>query len=306
MDFITLERHRDANLESRLAQVAAANDLTNVFNPSTIQHENDVVIAFRAESFPGERPFRAFVARLGSGGEDTLVDLSAVNSARGIPKTADPKLVKLSGQVYATFNTGNVHSGENSIYLQRVTPSLGHPQRCVLAPRRMVEKNWAFFEASDGSLQMIYSLAPLTVWRLSSGELGSSDHLNFEVELTAPMPQQFPRLHIGSQPLITSDGSAVVVGNQQRPIPGLPRKIYFGRLVLIDLHAGRLARLSRRGLLHSWRSMLPRLKPINPGLFSATYFSGLTRIENEIVLSYGVNDTGAGIARVPEHVLWKS
>jgi predicted GH43/DUF377 family glycosyl hydrolase len=304
LKFVTLARHQLSDTESRLATVATDHGLSNVFNPSIAHHGDDYFVAFRAESFMGERPFRAYVARFHADGTYVLTDLSATNAELGTPKTADPKLVELEGEVFVTFNTGNVHAGENSIYLQQVTPAVGPPQRCVVAPRRMVEKNWAFFSIA-GQLKLIYSLAPLTIWRLRSGTLGTSNNLVFEADITAPMPGQFPRIHIGSQPLMTGGGRAIVVANQQRPLPGLPRKIYFGRLVSLDLEQGRLIAISRRGLLHSWRSMLPRLKPHNPGLFSATYFSGVSRSGEQLVLSYGVNDTSAGIAKLPESSLWK-
>ncbi|MFG6446522.1 hypothetical protein ACFXQA_14775 [Microbacterium sp. P07] len=305
MDFLTLERFGSQAIEAVVARAADERGLTNVFNTSLVIRGASTFVSFRAEATPGEKPFRAYLLHHRPDGDDDLVDLSARTAEAGIGKTADPKLVTLNDELYVTFNTGTVHQGENSIYLQRVHPTLGPPQRCVLAPRRMVEKNWGFFSLPGGEVGALYSVAPLTLLRLTAGTLGTDDELIFTTQQEVAMPSRFPRLHIGSQPLVGSSSRAVIAVNQQRPIPGLPRKIYFGRAAEIDLHTGRLTRLSRRALIHSWRAMLPQRNRHNPGLFSATYFAGLARADDEILLSYGINDLDFGIARIPEDQVWR-
>ncbi|WP_194409372.1 hypothetical protein [Microbacterium cremeum] len=305
MDIITLERFARRSDIDALETTAREHELTNVFNASLAVFGGSTFIAFRAESFPGERPFRAYVAEYVDGREAALLDMTSEDAGHGV-KTADPKLVELGDALYVTYNTGNVHVGENDIYLQRVAPAPGPAQRCVLAARRPVEKNWGFFTSPDGSVGVLYSLAPAKVLELAAGTLGEDEELVFTPRIEeAELPHRFPRLHIGSQPVIVGGTTALVAANQQRPIPGLPRKVYFGRLAEFDLRTGRLDRLSRRGLLHSWRAALPQRKRHNPGLLSATYFAGLARTHSGFVLSYGVNDLAFGIAHVPEHVVWR-
>ncbi|MFK4834569.1 hypothetical protein ACI3KY_02445 [Microbacterium sp. ZW T2_14] len=307
MDILTLERFTRRSENAALEATSKTHGLTNVFNASLALFGGSTFMAFRAESFPGERPFRAFVAEYADGREVALVDITAAATpGRDIAKTADPKLVELGGMLYVTYNTGNVHVGQNDIFLQRIAPTPGPPQRCVLEGRRPVEKNWGFFSLPDGSVGVVYSLAPAKVLELIAGTPGGEEDLVFAPRTEeSDLPHRFPRLHIGSQPLIVSGTRAIIAANQQRPIPGIPRKIYFGRLAEFDLATGRLTRLSRRGLLHSWRHALPQRTRHNPGLLSATYFAGLARTDAGLLLSYGVNDTAFGIARVPEDVAWR-
>ena len=304
MDFLTLERHEHRPATTGLDQAVAAHGLNNAFNPSLAVHAGATFVAFRAEASPGRKPFHAYVLRTDRDGGQQLIDLTERAADLGLPKIADPKLVRLGDDLFVTFNTGNVHHGQNDIYLQRISPVLSPPQRCMLERRRMVEKNWGFYALDDGVVRAIYTLAPLTILRLEAGTPGTDDDLAFVPELEALAPERFPRLHIGSQPLVLSSTRALIAANQQWPIPGLPRKIYFGRIAEVDLRARMLTRVSRRGLIHSWRSMLPQRKRHNPGLFSATYFSGMSVLDEDLVLSYGINDMSCGVARVSEDALW--
>lgn len=305
MDILTIQRFALAPQIDALAATAARHGLTNVFNPSLATHGSSTFVAFRGESTPGERPFRAYLAEYDDEGERAFFDLTEIASGFGIGKTADPKLVTLFGELYVTFNTGNVHSGTNDIFLQQVTPQVGSPQRCVFDGRRMVEKNWGFVELPAGGLGVLYSLVPTTILHHAGGALGSDDDLVFVSAGVHDTAGRFPRLHIGSQPHAVSPTSVLVAANQQRPIPGLPRKIYFGRLASVDLESGRLTRLSRRGLIHSWKAMLPQRTRHNPGLLSATYFSGLSETDDALTLTYGINDLSVGIASIPRDLAWR-
>jgi hypothetical protein len=300
----TLHRFGASAIVDALASAGRRHGLSNLFNPSVATWNGSTFIAFRAESAPADRPFRAYLLRCDPAGRQELTDLSVATTAMGAAKAADPKLVTLGSELYVTFNTGNVHHGQNDIFLQRVAPTVGPPQRCLLSGRRMVEKNWGFFLTSEGSLRALYSLSPTTILRLDRGVLGSDEPLEFVRETASDIDGRFPRLHIGSQPLRIDGDRALVAANQQVPLPGLPRKIYFGRIAELDLGTGRLSRLSRTGLVHSWRSTLPQRKRHNPGLFSATYFAGLSSADDELLVGYGINDIHFGIARVPESLLW--
>lgn len=304
MKLAMLKKHTVDSITSKLAEIVEAHSLTNVFNPSVVEKDGTTFIAFRAESRPGERPFRAYLATYRGGSAGNLVDLSAIAAEHGVKKAADPKLVSLHDEIYVTFNTGNVHTGQNAIYLQRITPTIGALQRCELVNRRMVEKNWGFYTLPGGDLCAIYSLAPLVLMRRIGGELGSTDVLAFAREEEISTHARFPRLHIGSQPLIISPSRAIVAANQQVPIPGIPRKIYFGRMAELDLESGQLIRLSRHALLHSPSSALPQISPHNPGLLSATYFSGLTLANGLLTASYGVNDKSYGVAAIDRASVW--
>jgi hypothetical protein len=305
MKLLTLQRHGVPRVTEAIDEVARRHGLTNVFNPSVVVRHGVTHATIRAESFPGERPFRAYSVTEQPDGATRLVDLSALAAEVGATKAADPKLLELGDELYVTFNTGHVHHGQNELYLQRLDPEPGPPQRVDYPGRRPVEKNWGFFSTADGGLGAVYTLAPLTLLRLRSGRLGSTDDLVFGADVEAPRLGRFPRLHIGSQPLVVAPNRALVAANEQWQIRGLPRKIYFGRLVELDLTDGRVTGISRTRLVHSAAAMLPQRTRHNPGLFSATYLAGLARADDgDLLLSYGVNDLGLGVARVPEPLLW--
>jgi hypothetical protein len=289
-----------------IARTARVAGLTNVFNPSVASLANTTYVTFRAAPRPGHKPFHGYLLRLEPNREAVLTDLAETAGDIELSKLADPKLVTLGTDVYVTFNTGTVHSGENDIYLQRVSPVPGLPQRCLYDGRRSVEKNWGFFQQPGGELRVLYALAPFTVLRLTRGELGVSETLRFEAERSSRIAGEFPHLHIGSQPLLDGHDRALVLANERVKIPPRNyRKIYLGRLAELDLASGAVTRLSPR-LMHSWRSMVPpQRERHNPVLWSATYFSGLTRADDELLVGYGVNDKSYGVARIAEASIWR-
>lgn len=305
MKTLTLKRFEAKSTTQRIALIAEEHGLTNVFNSSIAFIGGTTYATVRALPPSGEKPFRGYLIRLGGDGGGQLTDLADLVGDADLPKIADPKLVVLGDDLYLTFNTGESDPARNAIYLQRVSPTPGPLQRVDYDQRREIEKNWAFVLAPDGGLKVIYSLSPLTVLSLSQGELGVSPTLTMTADRAAALPKIFPRLHIGSQPISAGD-RVLLIANQTVWVPKLMRKFYVGRLAKIDLASGELT-LSARPLIHSWASMLPLQGPRrhNPILWSATYFAGLARVDDDLVLGYGINDRAFGIARVPEHTVWR-
>ena len=302
----TLARHARTDLTDLLHGASLDADLTNVFNPSLAEHAGVALIAFRAESYAGERPFRSYVAIFGDG-NTRLIDLTAANFEYGVTRVADPKLVTLDGCVYATFNTGYTHTGENQIYIQQVFPNVLSPQRCVYDGRMRIEKNWGFLQTTAGELKALYSLMPLNLLSHVAGELGGQDDLHFRSRTFSHLPARFPRVHIGSQPQPIGHNRFVVAANQQIPLRGLRKKLYVGRVAELDIHpSALLTRISPVRLIHSYRDSLPGRPRHNPNLISATYFSGLEAREGSYLLSYGINDLRFGIAEVPTTHAWTS
>jgi hypothetical protein len=285
---------RDSDLEARLAGLSQSISLSNVFNPSPIEHGGALYVAFRAICPDGGR-VRAYLARLDESG-GVVTDLTSFAADLGIPFIADPKLLTLGQEVYVTYNSGFSSQRPNSIYLQRVTPELGVPQECLLEDRQRVEKNWAFFQAGP-ELRAVYSLQPLEILVNRGGGLGDGGPLAFDRR--QPTGSVGPvGLTIGSQMLVEADRglliahSKVKVGRQ---------RAYVGRLVELDLAADEYSvSVSPTTLIDSWRALLPSRNRLNPNLWSATYFSGITRIRKELLLGYGVNDSRAALARITE------
>lgn len=292
-----LGAERDNDLESRLAVLAERLQLRNVFNPSPVGHRGVLHVAFRAIGPQGGR-VRAYLARLDEAA-DVVFDLTECANRFGIPFIADPKLLALDGEVYVTFNSGFSAGHPNTIYLQRVTPELEAPQECLLDDRQVVEKNWAFFEASN-ELRALYSLQPLVTLALREGQLGSDGPLTFE-RRNAQRSEGPVALTIGSQMIIEADRGLLIAHSKIK----LGRKrVYVGHLVAVDLAKSEPAvYVSSTVLIDSWRALFPQRHRLNPNLWSATYFSGIARTPGGLLVGYGVNDSRAALARVTEEMI---
>lgn len=282
---------------------------TNVFNTSVVETGGRTYVCYRAFGPARTKPFHAFAATINADGSTTLVDLTAHCQSFGVRPTADPKLFVADDTVYATFNTGTPSTGENQIYLLRVSPSPGEPQRVSVVGRERtrVEKNWAFFiDGSTTEMQGVYSLSPTVLLRQVTGELGGQGDLVFEAterdsRVTGRMPRQ---LTIGTQPARLPSGDLLLIGHERFSVAG--KRAYVGRAIRLIVDRPGPVRLdvSPLRLVHSYLSMVPRKGAHNPNLLSATYFSGLDVRDDLIRLSYGVNDVDFGIAEMKESVLW--
>ncbi|MDF2993698.1 MAG: hypothetical protein K0S37_4212 [Microbacterium sp.] len=303
MGIVRLSRATRTRLVEELKSACRRRGLSNVFNPSALPFEDRLLIAFRAESFPGERPFRAYLFERSASGE-RIVDLTESARQHGFDVVADPKLVRLGDDVYATFNTGTLPVETNQLAIMKVFPEVGAVQRCDFKGRQRTEKNWAFYIGSDDELRVLYSLSPVRVLQLSGGELGQQGNLAFE-EVSVPVAagRANSGWHIGAQlcPL-DSDTALTVV---HRKVKLLRWNAYFARLARVSLTGRPRVQLSRTVLLHSWASLIPRRGRPNSRLLFATYFSGLALRGQDLLLSYGINDVDFGIVEIPIQKVWK-
>ncbi|WP_426323952.1 hypothetical protein [Microbacterium sp. E-13] len=289
---------RDSVLENRLRAITDRLRLRNVFNPSPIEHDGTLYVAFRAIGPDGGR-VRAYLARLEQAGE-VITDLTSFANDLGIPFIADPKLLMLDGDVYVTFNSGYSARDVNTIYLQRVSPRLGVPQACLLSERQKVEKNWAFFRAG-AELRAVYSLQPLMVLVLREGRLGDHGPLTFDHRDRIHSAHRPVGLTLGSQMLVEAERGLLIAHSKIRVGR---RRAYVGHLVELGLADDTPSvSISQTSLIDSWRALWPVHDRLNPNLWSATYFSGIARIREELLLGYGVNDSRAALARVSEEMI---
>lgn len=286
-----------------MARSAARFGIVEVFNPSIVVRGSSTHIAFRGALRQGERPYRAFYGVDNGDGIVDIQDLTEFANRLGVRRVADPKLVELQDEVYVSWNTGWVASGENEIYLQRLTPSLSDPQRCVFDGRNRIEKNWAFFERG-GDLQVLYSVAPLHILSLA-GKFGKDEDLVFRSTTRESVAKVGQRFSIGTQLLrVDSNTFQLIIHDKLLRIRN--HRAYVGRLAQLDLSGKPKITFGTRALVHSWRSMLPQVRPNkgNPHLIFATYFSGISSVEGQLLLSYGVNDVDYGFAHADPASLW--
>lgn len=283
------------------------------FNPSIDIGDSDtngdieVAIAFRAPDLAGAIGAHLLVSS--GDGPPTITDLSAHCAPITV---ADPKLVRIDGKRWVTFNSGWSDSS-NDLYLLRVDPTLGSPVCCHVDGRRAIEKNWAFFEHA-GRLRALYSLSPAIVLDAALPD-GSTDvcfvpmagTLDAATEQARSRRALVRRGHsIGTQP-IQHDGRLHLIAHEKFEIPR--RRTYVGRAATVDL-TGDLTNeaprvdLSPRRLIHSLRSTLGARTRPNPHLLSCSYFSGLARHRGTTYLGYGINDVDAAFAATAWKDLW--
>jgi len=297
---------RDRELTGFLRDVAHRHAQGNVFNPSFACAGDALVVAYRAIP-EGDSAIRAYAAiRQRSGEAAAVSDLSAWGAEHGIEKVADPKVLLHGDAVYVTFNTGFVSAGEfNDIYLMQVHPRLGDPQRVVADfERQSVEKNWAFL-TSDDHLSAVYRLHPYAEVACSGGELGGAGDLVFSLRTPVRTDSAAGEgLSIGTQ--LIADGREHRLIAHEKVYDEAGKRSYYGRAVSISgVGTDHVAvRAAPQRLIHTRRDAQPREGVHNPNLLSATYFSGLARRGDRIVLGYGINDVSAGIARVKGTALW--
>jgi hypothetical protein len=312
-----LAHGQHAPAASGLRQWLAPYARWNLFNPSILVQHDDVHVAFRAyRDGVRVKPFNAYYAcatRTGLRERPQLVDLTALARSYGVEPVADPKLFQYDGRVLATFNTGFNAAKPNDIYLMQLAPTVGAPQRCVLDVRNHTEKNWSFFGGPTGELHAVYSLRPFVRLRLVDGEVGGGGGLRFvrdgaemglDVSFVARRKGLSKRnLSLGTQAVWRRD-DLVVIAHE---------KVYFGkyrgylaRPVRIEDPLGSSPRvcLARERIIHDVRSAIPRRGVHNQHAFFVVYVAGMTKIDERLILSYGINDTHYGVAEIEGDFEW--
>jgi len=305
-NFHFVGRRTDRDRVDWLRDLTARAGHVNVFNVSVVRICTRLHLAWRALPHEGaQRPFRAYATSVDVDGSNPgeIVDLTEHAAAYGVPVVADPKLFVVSGRAYVTFNTGSVKGeAKNDIYVMRIAPELRRPQRCVVHKRRRQEKNWVFFVHPDGGIGVVYQVSPLILMEHTGGTLGRDEDLKFRRIPPREQPRPVIRHALGTQ--LHREGTKFYgIVHEKRRVLG--RVMYFGRPATFhDLGRPEArVRLGRARLVHSWSSLLPHRRRHNPRLFSATYFSGITKLDGEFLLGYGINDKKPGLVKVSQK-LW--
>lgn len=267
----------------------------NCFNPSILLTGDETLIAFRAFGETRTKPFRAYLFST-DGHASSVLDLSEAMEKFGITNVADPKLFSIGGEAWLTFNTGYSKT-MNRLYILKVRPSLEEPRECTVENRQKVEKNWAFFE-DQGGLRALYSIDPLVILDVNRGV---NDELHFQKCFEAKRQQRRP-LTIGTPMMPCDDGYLFIA---HRKVQFLGKRLYFGVPARLRIADGSYRMdLGAKRLIHDRRSLFGSWRKHNPNLISCTYFSGIARNGDDVILSYGINDLTYEFASVSEGFLW--
>lgn len=281
---IFLEKFINKNLNSYLDEFKDR----NCFNPSHLYCNGMLFITFRSYGEKQKKPFCATLLIIKK--EVSTIDLSDYCMRFGISNVADPKLLKLKNEVWITFNTGFNQSG-NEIYLLKVWPQLGVPQKCIFKDRSLVEKNWCFF-IEDEKIHALYSLNPIVILK--------AEGFTFKEVFRKKVVSR--KLSLGSQ-ICHFDGKGYFVAHEKKTI--FNKRLYLGVIGSLSKKDGEYdISFSQKRFVHSLISLFGSMKKHNKNLISCTYFSGLSFDQNMITLSYGINDLASNFVTLEKEKLW--
>ena len=270
--------------------------LKNIFNPSFLVHGGKIHITFRALDRFGRKPFKAYYVNWDLSVPDPIIikpaDLTITYQQLGIASVSDPKLFIFDGSVWVTFNTGHFEQ-PNKIFCSRLHPEPAGPYECIYLDRQSIEKNWAFYDAKN-TLECIYKLSPLTILKFDKIS-GGNMHFSMREQRSVPF---LDNLTIGTQPVFINkdDQNALIIAHNKIKI--VRKRLYLGRAVLLPLSQNATNAAVGPYLAHSASSFLGSTTKHNKNLISCSYFSGLGKINDKFVTSYGINDVDFSFAEL--------
>ncbi|MFC1851371.1 hypothetical protein ACFL27_14330 [candidate division CSSED10-310 bacterium] len=280
--------NKDKELSKYFNKIISSLDIHNVFNPSFYCDKDVKIFAFRAIQ-NGADELLSFIS-IDSNKGHTIKNISKDFSKKlGVKRLIDPKITKLNGVFYITFNSGWNPEG-NDIFIMKIYPKIELPKRVVYKNRQKQERNWAFY-SEDGEIYVLYWINPLKIlrvkkkgqktWELEDFYCGKKNS-RFSNDLT-----------IGTQ-LSHIDDEYCFIAHKKTYF--LKKKIYVGRFCTFDFKNKEI-NSGKYWLAHSLRSMFGSRIKHNTNCFSCIYFSGMQVTNDLIKLGYGVNDVGFGFSK---------
>lgn len=213
-------------------------------------------------------------------------------------RPADPKLFVLGDRVFCTLNSGHINEGENDVFILEIDPDGSFvTKKCFLEGKERIEKNWMFYEVGN-KVFMIYSLSPkIKIFELFKVSKEAWSFIPYAENKTLPFP-----LSIGTPPLQV-DGQILLFAHRKFFLRG--KRLYLSIPVSFE-HDEFWVKGGHNYYTHSYLSLFGERHKFNKNLFSCTYLSGLTRLDDEhVILSYGVNDHSMNIKVIPKNDLWE-
>ncbi|WP_040251232.1 hypothetical protein [Psychroserpens mesophilus] len=268
-----------------------------VFNSSLVIHNGFVYVAFRVYD-DKSKAILAFIYVLEGDRIINCINLSEYFlKNENVIKVADPKMFIMNDKVHCTFNTGDAIKDVNSIFLLDIeNNSIGNYFICNYVERMRTEKNWAFFN-HKGKLLALYSLNPLTL--LEATEI-KEKQIRFKAYFT-DKTQNFINYSIGT-PLVEIDGNYGFIAHKK--YFRKRKRLYIGKPCTLNMNAKPALKVNKRILIHSLKSLLGEQHKFNKNLISCSYFSGIQIHDNDLVISYGINDIDWNIATIKTINIW--
>ncbi|WP_439151541.1 hypothetical protein [Winogradskyella sp.] len=292
-----LKRYQANFLPAKLKKILAT--YTYTFNPSYCFFNDTHYLAMRTYlADEGEIKGKIFIWK--NDIDIHTLDLSSYFKKKlGVNKVADPKLFLMNNRVFGTFNTGREFNKFNKLFLFSLTKEGVYEHfTCKFDERANIEKNWAFYYYKN-DLYALYSLNPLTI--IKACNIGK-DFIRFEIYYQ-DKKQSLVNHSIGTQ-LLNFEGEILGISHKKVSFKG--SRMYLGRPIKFSLSNEPRIELGKKWfLIHSIKSLFGDRHKFNNQLISCTYFSGLSKLKDEIIVSYGINDVEYNIIKVDKNKLWE-
>lgn len=277
------------------------NDILNYkysFNPSYVSTENKNYLAIRLL----ETESKKIIVKIYCWEDDknfTNLNLSEYFLKHlNISKVADPKLFMMNNNVWCTFNTGYISDAYNKIGLFEITnEKIGLTYLCSYSKRARIEKNWAFFKKNE-QLFCLYSLSPLKILK---AKVYKDSVIDFE-DFYENKLQDFKNYTIGT-PLVEDADYFYFVSHRKFYYKG--KRLYFGRPFKLSFKKKEpYVQKCKYLLFHSLKSLFGDKFKFNKNLISCTYFSGIQKVNDHMMLIYGINDVQWNSILIKKRKLW--
>lgn len=270
-----------------------------VFNPSIIDGDGGLYMAIRTYNEESER-IEALLFFWVCSERFQWINLTNYFKEEGaIERVADPKLFKLEdGSICGTFNTGYTERASNSIFFFELHKTfIKSYYRCVYNKRERIEKNWSFYNYNN-ELFVLYSINPLRILKCSKSE----KTLKCEEIYVSSSNTSLGNLSLGTPLLSVSKDAFIFIAHKKYFYK--KKRLYLGKPMIFNTQTNTIVPQSSL-VIHSLTSLRGSEKKFNPNLISCTYFSGIMKMKENIIVTYGINDVAWNIIRLKYNKLWK-
>ncbi len=287
-------------------------EMFRVFNPTIMDVQDRYVLCYRVVDPAGnlrrlatcqlDREFSPIAGTVTALSD--IIEFAAPDVLNERARTwhADPRLFKLFGKIFVSWNDGN-NKPTNNQFLLELTPDglrpAGKAREIIVKPRRhRIEKNWAFVE-HEGSIWCIYSMSPLIVAQVDmSGESQIVCDRVTQLGWGNSYEGGFGQIRNGGQPSLV-DGKFLAICHSSHK--GLNGRVYEVCATEIsaspDFAVETYTKRPIRVLDHARSSF--KMEKLNPNVASVVYPSGNLVEGQRLVISYGINDERAAVSIMP-------
>lgn len=268
-----------------------------VFNPSYIVNNQNHYLAIRLFD-ETSNSILAMLYIWTNEYEFSRINLSEYFKTKtNLKKVADPKLFVMGNSIWGTFNNGFIEKENNIIGLFKIKEStIKQHYFCEYKNRSRIEKNWSFY-SENNQIFALYGLNPLTILKLSHFENEKAIFKDYFIDRN----QNFYGYTIGT-PLAKIDSNHLFIAHKKIVKSG--KRLYLGKAFLLNTEDEAKLKSSGKYLIHSLKSLLGVKKKFNKNLISCTYFSGIFAVDNNICLSYGINDVNWNVITTKLKKIW--